>query len=83
MEHKISSVNVLHDKEEMVASLEAGVETSEEGRLLLHCQYFPLIQSTLYVIFLDDQVLLQALDGIYLTSAFVFSQEHLCMEGRF
>ena len=40
-------------------------------------------QSTLYVIFLDDQVLLQALDGIYLTSAFVCSQEHLCMEGRF
>ena len=65
MEHKVSSVNVLHDKEEVIASLEAGVETCQEWRLLLKCQNLPLIEGAFNVIFLDNEIFLQTLNSIY------------------
>lgn len=78
MEHEIPSRDVLHDKEEMVSGLEAGVESSEEGRLGLHRQHLAFVQSALHIIFLDDQVLLQTLNGVHVTSSLVFRQKHLC-----
>ena len=35
VEHEVSSVDVLHDKEEVVPRLEARVQASQEGRLPL------------------------------------------------
>lgn len=35
VEHQVTSIDILHDEEEMVGGLEAGVEASEEWRLSL------------------------------------------------
>ncbi len=77
MEHEVPAIDVLHDKEEVVPRLETGVEAGEERRLLLQGKHFALVQSALHVILLDDEVLLQALDGVYFTGTLVFGQKHL------
>lgn len=77
MEHEISAIDVLHDKEEVIPSLEAGVKAGQEWRLLLHGKDLTLVQGALYIVFLNDQVLLQALDGVDFLTVLVLSQKHL------
>ena len=77
VEHEVSSTDVLHDKEEVFLSLEAGVEVDEEWRLALQCQHFPLVESALHIVLLHNQVLLETLDGIHLLRLLVLRQEHL------
>ena len=77
MEHEISTIHILHDEEQVLLGVEAGVEASEEWRLLLHGQHPAFIQRALHVILLDNQILLQALNGVYFLGTLVFSQEYL------
>ena len=77
MEHEVSAIDVLHDKEEVVPGLEAGVEAGEKWRLLLHGQHLALVEGALHIILLDDQVLLQALDGVHFTAGLMLSKKHL------
>ena len=77
MEHEVPAIDVLHDEEEMVPGLEAGVESGQEGRFLLHGQNLALVEGTLHIILLDDQILLQALDGVHFTAGLMLSKKHL------
>ena len=69
MEHEIPAIDVLHDEEEMVPG--------QEWRLLLHGQHLALVEGALNVVLLDDQVLLQALDGEHIAGGLVLCKEHL------
>lgn len=77
MEHEVSAVNVLHDKEQMVPCLETGVEACQKWWLPLKGQDLALIEGTLHVILLHDEVLLETLDGIHILGGLVLCQEYL------
>ena len=77
VEHEVSTADVLHHKEQVLLSLETGVEGCEEWGFPLQCQDLPLVQCTLHVIFLNYQVFLQTLDSVDLLRALVLGQEHL------
>ena len=58
-------------------SLEARVQLHQEGRLEGHGKHPLLYHGTLYVVILDDDVLLEYLDGIQLVCALPFRQHDL------
>lgn len=53
------------------------MQLHEERRLLRQRQHALLHHGALYVVVLDDDVLLQDLDGVQLVRAFPFRQHHL------
>ena len=71
VEHEVTSIHILHDKEQVLLGVETGVETSEEWRLLLHGQHSTLIQCALHIILLDDEVFLKTLYSIHLLCGLV------------
>ncbi len=77
MEHEVSSIDVLHDKEEVVVGLKARVETGEKRRLELHREDLPLVDDSLHIVLLHNQILLETLDGKHLLGPLVLGQEHL------
>ena len=60
--------------------LEAGVKLDEEGRLLRQRQHPFLGHGAFDVVVLNNDVLLQDLDGVQLICAFALSQHHLQWE---
>lgn len=66
LEHEVSTVDVLHNEEEAVAGLEAGVERGEEGVLRCQQQNPLLSQRAVHVVVLDYHVFLQHLKRINL-----------------
>ncbi len=77
MEHQVPTIDVLHDKEQVVSGLKARVEASQEWRLGLESQDLALVQCTLNIIFLYNQVFLEALDGVHFFCGFALSQKYL------
>ena len=77
MEHEVTSTYVLHHKEQMVPCLEAGVEASEEWWLVLQSQNSTLVEGTLHIILLYNDILLQTLNSIYFLGRLVLSKEDL------
>ena len=61
----------------MYHGLEARVKLDEERRLLGQSEDPLLDHGTVYVIILDDDVLLEDLDGVKLVSPLPLSQHHL------
>ena len=77
LKHEISAVDVLHDKVEAIHRLETGMQLDEKGRFGGQRQHVLLHQRTLNIIVLNDDVLLQNLDGVQFVGAFTFGQHHL------
>lgn len=77
MEHQITAIDILHDKEQMISRLKARVKAGQKRGLPLQCQNLTLVQSALDIIFLHNEVFLQTLDGVYILGGFVLCQKHL------
>lgn len=58
LEHQVATVHKVHDKEQSVVCLEAGVQSCEERVLSCQRQYSLLCHRTVHVVVLDDYVLL-------------------------
>jgi hypothetical protein len=77
LEHEIATVDVYHDKVEPIHGLEAGMELDQKRRLVRQGQDVLFHQRALDVVVLNDDVLLQDLDGVQLVRTFAFGQHHL------
>ena len=79
LEHEIAAVDVLHDEVEPVHGLEARVQLDEERWLHGQREHVLLDERALDVVVLDDDVLLQDLDGVQLVRALALGQHHLSL----
>ncbi len=77
VEHQIPTIDIFHDKEQVVSCLKAWVEASQEWWLGLECQHFTLIECALHIVLLYNEVFLETLDGVHFFGGFALSQEHL------
>lgn len=77
VKHEVPTAHKLHDKEEVVLSLETRVERREERGFTLKGQDLPLVQSALHVVLLDYDVLLETLNSVRLSRTFVLGQKNL------
>ena len=79
MQHQITTTDVLHDEVDTGFGLETGVQVEKEGMTFLVCNQEHTLfgLGALYFIILDDEFLLQNLDGIQLAGALGFSQHDL------
>ena len=77
LEHKIATVDILHDKVEPIHRLEAGMQLNEEWRPVAHSQHVLLHHGALDIVILDDDIFLEDLDSVELVCSFAFRQHHL------
>lgn len=79
VQHEITTTNVLHDEVDSSLGLETGVEVQQKGvPLLVGNQEHPLLRTrALHFVILDNELLLQNLDGVQLLGSLGFSQHDL------
>lgn len=79
MQHEITTTDILHDEIDASFSLETSVQVEKEWVTFLVCdqENSLLGLGTLHFIVLDNELLLQHLDGIQLAGALCFSQHDL------
>jgi|SRR5690242_11178 len=79
MQHQVSTADVLHDEVDSSFRLEAGMKVEQEGvPLFVGNQEHPLLRACAFnFVILDDELLLQHLNGVQLLRALGLCQHNL------